>query len=168
MLIIHGTYHFLPKTTAFRNDYCLACAAPRRSFRIRTFDVLHVFWIPLLPVGLWSRWHCSACGGDPHVSGKTRRSFKIAGLVLLALFAVLFWIVPIEPGEEATFWVLRFAAPIGAILTFRHLRSAPPDTNLARELTRIPPASDMSCPGCSTPLVRSADWYCPQCGMKRM
>ena len=76
MLIIHGVYHLWPKRVGFRNDYCLGCDKPRRSFAVRTFDVGHLFWIPILPVGLWKHWKCSECGRDPHVHVRTRRSFN--------------------------------------------------------------------------------------------
>jgi hypothetical protein len=57
MILVHGFYRFKPKRVAFRNDFCLACAKAVRAFQVRTFDVLHVFWIPLLPV-----WHRPKCG----------------------------------------------------------------------------------------------------------
>ena len=55
MLVIHGVYRWGRKLVAYRNDYCLSCAAPRLAFQHRTFDVLHAFWIPLIPIGLWKR-----------------------------------------------------------------------------------------------------------------
>ena len=81
MLIVRGSYHFWPKRVAFRNDYCLRCQAPRRSIAIRTFDVRHLFWIPILPVGFWKRWQCEVCGQAPHIYPKVRRFFKWVGLV---------------------------------------------------------------------------------------
>ena len=37
-----------------------------RGWRIlhRTFDVLHVFFIPFLPLGFWKRWLCAMCGAE--------------------------------------------------------------------------------------------------------
>ncbi len=52
MLLVYGIYNFRPKRTAFRNDYCLFCARPRRSEEIRSFDVCHLFWIPFASAGL--------------------------------------------------------------------------------------------------------------------
>ena len=73
MVIIHGVYHWSPKQVEFRNDYCLSCSAQRRAIRVRTFDVAHLFWIPILPLGFWKRWkrcprfatHSVANLGDP-------------------------------------------------------------------------------------------------------
>lgn len=49
---------------AFRNDYCLARGEERRAVQVRTFDVGHIFWIPILPAGFWKRWVCTVCGKD--------------------------------------------------------------------------------------------------------
>src|ERR1035438_6787107 len=81
MLIVRGAFHFRPKRVAFRDDYCLSCRAPRRAVAVRTFDVGHIFWIPILPVGFWRHWVCSVCGGDPHARSKARRYFKWADLL---------------------------------------------------------------------------------------
>ena len=49
------------RRAAFRNDDCRTCAAERLSMLVRTFDALHVYWIAVLPLGFWSRWHCTTC-----------------------------------------------------------------------------------------------------------
>src|ERR1039458_1806615 len=53
MRIVRGAYHFRTKPVAFRDDYCLSCGAPRRSIAVRSVDVGHIFWIPILPVLFW-------------------------------------------------------------------------------------------------------------------
>ena len=65
MITITGRYRFFPKPVAFRNDFCLRCDEQTIALSERTFDVLHFFWIPILPVGLWRRWFCSQCGYKP-------------------------------------------------------------------------------------------------------
>src|SRR5262249_35658489 len=91
MLVVYGIYKVARRIVAFRNDYCLSCAAPRLAYRHRTFDILHVFWLPVLPLGMWKRWHCSACGNDPHRQFRTSRGMKWLGIALLAFFALVFW-----------------------------------------------------------------------------
>src|SRR5579863_13667 len=169
MLLIHGVYHFWPKRVAFRNDFCLGCEAPRLAVAIRTFDVGHVFWIPFLPVGFWKHWTCVVCRRDPHVNPKTRRSFKWAGLVILVLLTAVFWAIPLDPEIEIFTWIVRIAAPVGAILLFAHLRRTPPEPSLRERLSTIPPASDTVCPFCGTPLVagNGERWSCPGCGVVR-
>ncbi len=113
MFITYGTYHFRPKRLAFRNDYCLSCGEARRSVQMRTFDVGHIFWIPLLPVGFWKRWICTACGHQPHISPKTRRSFKWAGLLVLLFLSAIFWAEPVTPDFVAGSWIFRIGASLG-------------------------------------------------------
>ena len=56
MLLVNGLYHFRPTRVAFRNDFCMSCHLPRRSVQIRTFDVWHLFRIPILPLGFPRRY----------------------------------------------------------------------------------------------------------------
>jgi hypothetical protein len=171
MFIVSGAYHIWPKRVAFRDDYCLTCQTPRRSIAIRTFDVGHIFWIPILPVGFWKHWKCILCGQDPHVSPKTRRSFKWAGLVCLTIVSAMFWAAPVEgdPDSVLLAWVLRIAAPAGAILLFVYLLRTPRESSLREKLATVPPASEVVCPFCNIPLATgaSARWSCPNCGVVR-
>jgi hypothetical protein len=167
MFIIHGVYHFWPKRVAFRNDYCLSCRNTCRSLAIRTFDVGHIFWIPILPVGAWKHWKCASCGNDPHVSPGTRRSFKWAGLVLLMIFAIAFWIEPLDPPDEWISWIFRVGAPVGAALLLAHLLRSPKETSLRQGLRLVAPANDTICPFCAAPLLAGERWSCPGCGVVR-
>ena len=169
MLIIHGMYRFRPSRIAFRNDYCLSCAQPRRSVQIRTFDAYHIFWIPLLPLGFHKRWFCTACNKEPHVHPGTRRGFKWAGLVVLLIFSVAMWAVDDLIRENfVAGWLFRIALPLGAILTLVHLLRTHKDPSLHEKLAGIPPASDTVCPFCGAGLmVLSSQCSCPACGVVR-
>jgi len=168
MLIIHGAYHFWPKRVGFRNDYCLGCQAPRRSIAWRSFDVGHIYWIPILPVGYWKHWKCSMCGRDPHQTVKTRRSFIWAGFVCLLVISWVVWAAPAE--FDITFVrILRLVAPAGAIAVLLRLLLVPKDPSLKERLAAIPPAIDVACPFCMTSLVPDLGgrWSCPACGSVR-
>jgi hypothetical protein len=168
LFIVYGVYRWIAKRVAFRNDYCLACGDARRAVQVRTFDVGHIFWIPILPAGFWKRWVCTVCGRDPHVGTKTRRGFKWVGLFILVLFAVVFWIVPVEPDAVAFFWGLRIAAPVGAGLLLWHLMRTPKEPTLKEKLASILPATDTVCPFCGAQLLMLASQCsCPVCGVVR-
>lgn len=168
MLIVYGVYRWQPKRVAFRNDYCLSCGQPRRAVQVRTFNAGHIFWIPILPVGFWKRWVCTACGRDPHVSTKTRRGFKWAGVFVLLIFSAVFWAVPVEPDSVALLWALRVAAPIGAVLTLMHLFRTEKEPSLQSKLATVQPAADTLCPFCGAPLLMiSSQCSCPACGAVR-
>lgn len=100
MLVMHGTYSLARKLVAYRNDYCLQCDAPRLAFQHRTFDVLHAFFLPVLPLGLWKRWQCAVCGRNPHESGRTRKSLKWAGTAILGLMSLSMWVVSTQEKPE--------------------------------------------------------------------
>lgn len=166
MLLIHGSYHFWPKRVGFRNDYCLSCRAERRSVAMRTFDVGHVYWIPILPVGFWKHWQCGTCGKEPHTSPSTRTSFKWAGLVLLILFSGMSWFASARPADGFD-WAFRIGGPIAAGLLLWHLLRSPKGVSLRKALKSVVPANDMTCPFCQTPLLAGPRWTCPGCGVAR-
>jgi len=167
-IIIYGVYHWQAKRVAFRNDYCLACGEARRAVRMRTFDVGHVFWIPILPGGFWKRWVCTVCGRDPHVNTKTRRGFKWVGIPILLLFSAVSWAMPVTPDFVAGSWIFRIAAPVGAVLTLVHLLRTKKEPSLKARLATIQPAADTVCPFCGTQLlVLGSRCSCPICGVVR-
>lgn len=156
------------KRVAFRNDYCLSCELPRRSVLMRTLDVFHVYWVPVLPLGFWKRWTCTRCGRQPHVNRKTRRSFKWAGLMVLLFLSALSWAAPVAPDLVVVTWGFRIGAPLGALLVLAHLLRTPTDLSLTQRLASIGPATDTICPFCGTQLiVLSSVCTCPICGVVR-
>jgi hypothetical protein len=169
MVIIHGVYRWWPKRVAFRNDYCLSCEAPRRAIATRTFDVGHIFWIPLVPVGFWKHWSCAQCQRNPHAPTKTRRTFKWIGLVCLILLAVMFWFTEINPELRTLSWILRLLPVGGAIALLIQLLVTPAEPSLRQRLAEIPSAADTICPFCETPLMTGMGtrWSCPGCGVVR-
>ncbi|MGA7770319.1 MAG: hypothetical protein WB781_23815 [Candidatus Sulfotelmatobacter sp.] len=169
MLLIHGSYRFWPKRVAFRNDYCLRCQAPRRSIAIRTFDVGHIFWIPILPVGFWKRWQCEVCGQPPHAYPKVRRPFKWLGVVCAIAVSWVVWAAPGDVDLGVIGWILRVSFPAGAILLLVDLLRTPKGPSLRARLAAIEPAADAVCPFCATPLLAGTGtrWSCPGCGAVR-
>lgn len=167
MIVIHGVYHVAHQMVAYRNDYCRTCDAPRLAFQHRTFDILHVFWVPVLPLGLWSRWRCSACNTHPHQRVRTNRGMMWAGVMCLLLFTVAFW--EVDPGQDAAFtWSMRVAAPLGTVLAVRAALKATPDVDLKERLRLVEPIMAASCPVCHVGLMPAEPWWrCPRCRIER-
>ncbi len=87
MLVFYGSYRWAPKLVAFRNDWCTQCQQQRLVVGRRTIDFGHLFWIPILPLGRWTRWYCGNCKSDPSQGAETRRPFRIlAWLFTLSFF----------------------------------------------------------------------------------
>jgi hypothetical protein len=169
MRMIRGTYHFFPKRVAFRNDYCLSCQAPRRAIATRTLDVGHIYWIPILPIGFWKHWACSACRCDPHRYPGVRRIFKWAGVCCLAVVGTAFWSMPADPTLGFLSWIFRIVPLGGAVALLINLISTPKEPTLDEKLAAIHPATDSNCPFCTTLLVPGNEgrWSCPSCGVER-
>ena len=169
MLLVYGVYNFRPKRIAFRNDYCLSCARPRRAVRMRTFDVAHIFWIPLLPLGFRRRWRCTACRQSPHVPRGARPAAQWAFLAVLAILGVVVWMIPWTPHDRIFEWLMRVGLPIGALLTLVHILRAPTGPSLKEKLAALAPTSDTVCPFCgSALLLLSSRGSCPVCGVVRV
>jgi hypothetical protein len=163
-MLIHGTYHWLAKVVAFRNDFCRHCDHPRLAIRVRTLDVLHLFFLPLLPLGFWRRWRCAVCGLDPHALVRTRRGFKIAGASILAMFGVIAWTVLAEVEEDrAVLWAMRIGAPILLALTIRSIARHRAEPALDALLLGIAPFAGHVCPLCGGSLLSAPGLHCAQC-----
>jgi hypothetical protein len=89
MFITAGRYQYCRRTVAYRNDYCLSCADNTVSQQQRTFDVFHVYFFPVLPLGFRRHWYCVRCKQNPHTRVKTSQGIKILGLCMFSLFAVI-------------------------------------------------------------------------------
>jgi len=83
MLVIFGRYRFAAKIVAFRNDWCARCNREVVAVAERTIDFGHFFWIPILPLGIWTRWFCKDCGMDPAQSAETSRAVRVLTLLLV-------------------------------------------------------------------------------------
>jgi hypothetical protein len=169
MLLIHGIYNYRRTVVAFRNDFCLRCGVPRLAFRHRTFDVLHLFWVPMLPLGFWRRWHCHVCGGDPHADPRTRLGFKWAGVAVLALLSVAFWVFPIDqPDDAMAMWGLRAGGLAATVWAFWATVCGRKPVRLSDHLRHIQPNAETNCPVCMVQLYHAQDgWRCVRCGILR-
>jgi len=93
---------------------------------------------------------------------------KWVGLVLLAMFSLVFWIEPVGPDFVVGSWIFRIAAPIGAIATLIHLLRTPRDPVVADKLATVSPSAETECPFCRVPLLVGDTTYCPLCGILRV
>ena len=178
-MLIHGRYHFRPTYTAFKNDHCRSCSAERTCVEVQTFDVVHIYWIPLVPFGTQKRWFCSTCGQDPHVRTKTRRWVKILGCVFFAITAVFLGILVVtlwldnDPKDNEALIDLSVGAvaalAIGLTLGISAAKQEP-DTpiRLNENYENDRSSSLLDCPLCGTILVDSPQRHCPKCLVPRL
>lgn len=171
MIILSGVYSFKRKLVGYRNDFCLSCEAPRRAHEVRSLDVIHIFFVPVLPLGFLRHWRCSVCGSDPHFYPRTRKGFLWAGIVILAIFTAVVWLTPDSAAGDSVlaFWAMRIAYPIGLVFALRHTLKSKPDLRLPEKLREVMPAQESICPFCHGLFVLSPGdrWLCSQCGVER-
>lgn len=168
MFILHGIYHFKPKVVAYRNDFCLRCSVPRRAYQTRSFDAVHLYYIPILPLGFLRHWRCSVCKNPPHVSPYTRKSFKWAAVFILPLFTAVAWIPGVaERDSVVIMWFMRVGLPIAFVAALRWAIRSKPDINLKQKLKEISPAQEKVCPLCGGVFVVDSQWHCCKCGVVR-
>jgi hypothetical protein len=166
MLLIHGAYHFGRRKIGVRKDFCGACEREGVSELWRSFDWLHLFWIPWLPLGRHERWICTLCNQDPRKRTRTRKGFKIAGLFVLAVMLVSMFTVEVDPKEAVTLWVGRIAVAVGFLGLLYSVLKKPPVVSEDERRHRVTPLSAVSCFYCRGPLVAEPNLHCPTCQIR--
>ena len=163
MIIFFGCYRWLAKTVGFRHDYCRNCDSQTLAIQVRKLYVGHIFWVPLLPLGLWRNWHCTQCDNPPHKVVESGFAVWVATAVVCALFGWAIWLPDLE-GESNFFWVLRFALPLGMVLStwaaIRHFSKDP----LKERLAQVEPFSGEDCLVCGEKLAYNPPSQCLSCG----
>lgn len=168
MFILHGIYHFKPKIVAYRNDFCLSCAAPRRAYQIRSFDVLHLFYIPILPLGFWRRWQCLRCKREPHVYPYPRKSLKWASVIVLAILEAAMWAPEAMQQDSVTsVWIMRIGFAVLFVAALWWAIRSKPDIKLKERLKEVSPAQENLCPLCGGVFIVDSQFRCANCGVMR-
>ena len=113
MFVVFGTYNWSARLVAFRRDLCAHCQRETLSLGMRTLDFFHVFWIPILPLGRWTRWRCADCGNDPAQTTAVRRPYRLLLWILVAVMALAFVSVAEVDGDYAIpVWMGRVLAGV--------------------------------------------------------
>lgn len=155
MLILHGIYQWAVRGVAFRHDFCRGCGQATLAVRVRAFRVVHLYWVPVLPLELahlalqplraaTGRQHqdtariqhrrCRDAGGPGHrrlVGSPGRGSRRGACLRLV--------------GEDR----VTAAAALALRAAWRHQ----PDADRQKALAGIQPFTGSDCPACGGQLL---------------
>ena len=89
MLVIHGHYKFFPKRVACKNAWCTSCEDETLAVGTRRILFLHLFFIPLLPLGKTTTWICGHCQGDVDARRPVRSWIAGCGIMGGAFFVLL-------------------------------------------------------------------------------
>jgi len=112
MFFIFGTHLFGLKRYAYKYMNCSHCATPRLFIQTRGFAWGHIFWIPLIPLGYQSSWHCASCAKEDNV---VPTSFVVKILFLIALLGALYMVTLGEWAESLADSVIWWQLGLGAL-----------------------------------------------------
>ncbi len=156
MFIVAGIYNWSARLVAFRRDLCASCQRETLALGTRTLDFFHVFWLPVLPLGRWTRWRCDVCDKDPSVTTAVRRPFRVL-LWLLVVLVVLAFVSVAEDGSEYPIPAWMGRALAGTIVLLVGWWAFRPTGSKAYQQRRaaVQPFSGDACPLCGSLLVRS-------------
>jgi len=178
MLLLHGHYKFFPRRAAVRNDWCTVCQVPRLALGTRSWVVLHLFYVPLLPVARVTDWNCSACGNYPGARLATPRSWLRTVFIFAGfLAAVAVWLLvatlvtgrdPLAQGDgrmsdgfvgAATFLM------VAGVVAWQALRQQRRAEAPGAVETKAPvaPLSGDRCPLCGDLMLTRANPRCGRC-----
>ncbi|RYD34274.1 MAG: hypothetical protein EOP85_19990 [Verrucomicrobiaceae bacterium] len=165
--MIQGTYKVGMKRVACRNAYCDTCARPRFTECFRSWLILHVFFIPLLPIGFIRRWFCSVCRHQVDGGQSIRPYILRAGLVacrIMVAAGVIMWV----NGAGRDFSV-GFIFIWGVLaVTFATLRKKQVYRDYIASVVKVEPLRTDQCPYCHSPLFAKATPRCERCKVDLM
>jgi hypothetical protein len=69
MFVYTGFYKLRKRVTGYRRNYCGSCKKNQTIFRIRFFPVLHIWFVPLLPLFYGVGWACEECENSDERTG---------------------------------------------------------------------------------------------------
>ena len=171
MYIHTGFYNLVPKIVAFRSDYCRTCRCETIAHARRSLEVFHVYWVPIFPLGIWTRWFCTKCGKRPHDPTTVRRPIRVIVVVFFLLLSVLLWFVVIvamfypsvNPTDDKFAMIGAIVMSIRLFLSGYWAWNTETDNYKAR-LINVMPYSGHACPLCADQLEFSRTLTCRGCG----
>ncbi len=164
MILIHGCYKVAPKIKAYRSDWCNHCEKPVIANKVRRLYLLHLFWIPIFPLGIYKSWLCKECGENPRDRLKTSIALLVVAAILFGIMGFFSLLLPYTGEYAEAAWNSRFIF-IGITAGFIYwikcrLREPPVEKE-------IPPLNNKTCLVCDGRMMNRPNHYCLDCGVVR-
>ena len=160
--MIHGTYLFGRKRVACRNAYCTNCKAARFAEGFRSLVVLHLCFIPVLPIATRVRWFCTSCQKEIDARRPSRPWILGAG-VFCGFVITFLGVVLLLDGNEKETWLgcIIFGPLMVAGLIYMLRKQAYRSYVVAQEV--VPPLLGDHCPYCRQPVFSGVTPRCHTC-----
>jgi hypothetical protein len=170
LFIPSGTYHIGKKVVAFRNGYCVSCAATRRIDGIQAFKIFHLLFVPLVPLGFARIWRCSVCHYNPNADLRVGLAGKWFWALLFGIVSVTGWFET-KPNPKTDWLILVGLWMIFALLLW-HAVFMTRRYEAIRTATRKDgyknPADETVCPFCGSMFMLGERVICQYCGVERI
>jgi hypothetical protein len=154
----------------------MSCEQQVRADRMRAFVVLHVQFIPLVPLGFWKHWQCSSCGRPPSCPPTARTSILALGAVVFGLFGLFgllsLWVgLTVDKVETAVMLAIGtgFCGASAGLSLWCVQRNLAP--SYAEKFADVAASDATTCPGCGAELEMSPvddTMECVVCGIQRL
>ena len=162
MFVIFGSKDFSHKCVGYASDFCESCKRPAMIEKWRSFRWVHLFMVPLVPIGYRKRWSCCMCGQDPN-GEKTSRIGNVGAALIVGLFAWFMYWGGAEDGLSVSYVIfLTFlgAVSVSFLVSAIFHKSGPTEE---RQNATIPPVDTNNCAYCGGSLVKEPRLRCESC-----
>jgi hypothetical protein len=160
--MVHGTYHIGRKRVSCRNAYCTTCRAPRFTEGRRSFVVLHLFFIPILPVAAVVRWFCHTCGNEIDARRPSRPWILVAGAGIGLLMTFAGVMVVVDGHEVVSGLGCLILGPL-LVIGLIHLIRKQDYRGYVASQEQVPPLPGDHCPYCAAPVFAAETPHCHAC-----
>jgi hypothetical protein len=166
---LFGVYKLAPKQIAYRQDYCIHCQCNRVAFLDRYWGILHIVFVPILPLGRVRSWRCSSCNLHPRLKAIPLDAWRvILAFVAFVPMTFAFWCMTPEPDTAETIWLCRGLLSVGVIWLAwwisGQMRAPGWVKQRAKEAGLV---STNICIRCGSGMVSTEPAHCPACGLER-
>ncbi len=157
-----GSYRVGNWKFAYRAGYCTVCEAETVAEGRRSIVVMHVYFVPLFPVGLHTAWMCPHCACDINSRRPTHPGTFYVGLACAAIMAAIGVAIAVVTGnQEAGSILVLVSAVMSAVLVYfmRINRYA----EYRENVRRVEPLIGDVCPVCGDRLQEGSPPRCLFC-----
>jgi Protein of unknown function (DUF4240) len=160
--MLHGTYYFGRKRVACCNAYCTTCRGARFAEGRRSLVVLHVFFVPFLPVATVVRWFCSRCKKEIDAKRPSRPWILTAGMLFGLFMTFAGVMVMVDGSEKETALGMLVFGPLMVIGLIYMIRKQDYRGYVASR-EKVPPLAGDHCPYCQAPVFPAETPHCHAC-----
>jgi len=165
MFFIFGLRKFGIKKVAYGKDFCNSCENEAVVDKFRWFSWIHLFFIPLIPLGYQYNYSCTICTNDPNAVIQTALWQKV---IVASVFAGLNWLL-YQSGiaEDLSYQVLLKVFTMLALcasIYWIYAGSKKPSKKERRK--HLTPVNQETCEKCEGVIVHAKVSRCTRCKLE--